>query len=175
MATEARTKIEREGLEPLGAVRLGPVVVVGDPLVITRNPSNGAYHATRTAPGEWQVFGRPHETDPDRLVEVVLVASAVVGQFWELYDDAVVTAVLPANASRIAVVDGPRKDDVDLCRSLYEPDVDALPWLLDDALVFAGDPTHEVMIRGAGEPASLVSIAFGPVPIVSSAAPIREE
>ncbi len=175
MPTENRSKIEREGLEPLGALRLGSVVVVGDPLVLARNPSNGAYHATRALSGMWQVFGRPHETDEDRLVEVVLVASAAAGQFWELYDDAVVAAVLASNAARIAVVDGPRKDDLELCRSLYEPDLDALPWLLDDALVLAGDPSHEVVVRCAGEPVSLVSIAFGPVPIMPSAAPIREE
>jgi hypothetical protein len=168
-------RIAREGLEPLGSIRLGGVVVIGDPLVIGRNPSNGAYHAARTAGGSWEVFGRPDEADPDRLVEVVLVATPVAARFWELYDDAVVTAVLAPQAKRIAVVDGPRKDDLSLCQAMYEPDLDALPWLVDDALVLAGDPAHEVVLRGAGEPAVLLSIAFGPVPIVPAAAPMTEE
>lgn len=175
METSVRAKIEREGLETLGSLRLGGVVVVGDPLVIGRNPSNGAYHAARTAAGTWQVFGRPQDSDPDRLVEVVLVASSAGSRFWELYDDAVVAAVLPTHAARIAVVDGPKKDDLELCRSLYEPDHDALPWLREDALVLAGDPAHEVVVRSAGEPAVFLSVAFGPVPIMPSAAPITEE
>ena len=175
MDAAVRAKIEREGLEPLGVLKFGGVVVVGDPLVIGRNPSNGAYHAARTAPGPWQVFGRPDEADADRLVEVVLVASSAANRFWDLYDDAVVAAVLPTHAARIAVVDGPRKDDLELCRSLYEPDQDALPWLRDDALVFAGDPSHEVVVRGVGEPVVFLSIAFGPVPIMPSAAPMTEE
>lgn len=163
------------GLEYIGAVALGGVTVAGDPLVIGRNPANGAYWGGRTERGAWVLFVREDPEAEGEITEVVAVAASNVGRLWDLYDEAYIAAELLPGTSRVTLLDGVRKEDAALRQSMYEPDEDALPWLLDDGAVFACPARQGIVVRVNAEPAALISLAFGAATSAVPSAPISEE
>jgi hypothetical protein len=170
-----RARIDRlaeDGLEYMGTITLGGVVVIGDPLVLGRTPANGAYTATRTASGAWDLLVR---ADGDEIVELIAVASYAIERFWDLYDEANPIGELPNGALRIALLDGTRKDDEAMRLAMYEPDAEGLPWVTDVGCVIAGVRDEIVGVRAAGEPAEFVSIAFGPMATAMPTVPFAEE
>lgn len=165
-------RLGEDGFEYMGSIGLGGVVVVGDPVVLGRTPANGAYAAARIAAGEWDVFVR---AEGDAIIELIAVADFAIERFTDLYDDANPAAVLPIRALRVAILDGSLKDDEAVRLAMYEPDVDGLPLLTDRGCVIAGDPEHPVVVRTAGEPAELVSVSLGAVPLSRPTQPFAEE
>lgn len=165
-------RLGEDGFEYMGDIAMGGVVVVGDPLVLGRTPANGAYAATRTAAGRWQVFVR---AEGDAIIEVVAVAEFANERLTDLYDEAHAMAELPTHALRVAILDATLKDDESVRLAMYEPDLEGLPLLTDRGCVIAGDPEHPVIVRIAGEPAELVSASLGPISSSVPTQPYAEE
>ena len=130
-------RLLNEGFELLGEVQLSDTVALGDPAALPTPPGLGAWRGLAIRPGAWLLFGRPWVRDRDQLEEVVAVRSNALERFYELYDGADDQGELPARSGRVALVDGPRREEVALLESLLEPDADALPWVTDAAAVFA--------------------------------------
>lgn len=167
--------LQEDGFEDLGTITLGGVLVVGDPAVLGRTPSNGAYHAAAAEPGVWRLLARAAEEDPDAIGEIVAVHESGLSTFYDLYDDADAAAELPADSGRVALLDGARKDDLALRGSLLEPEADALPWVVDDGVVVAAQAGGLPRVFQGGEsPLRLVAVAFGPRPFVPAGRPLTD-
>ncbi len=173
--TDVVRTLAADGLEPIGTITLGGVLVVGDPLVIGRTPANGAYHAASCEPGTWYLFVRAHESDPDAISELIAIHADGLPRFYELYDEAGVAGELPADSGRLTLLDGKKKDDVDLRTAMFEPDLDALPWVLDEGVVVGVMPGGLPRVfEGAESPLRYLSVGFGVRPLVPMGRPLTD-
>jgi hypothetical protein len=152
--------LKADGWEDLGTIALGGVAVVGDPAVLGRTPANGAYAATASRPGTWQLLGRAGD-DPEQLAEIVVIHEDDLGRFWDAYDDAIPLLDVPADSGRLAILDARQKDDTQLRAEMFEPE--DLPWVLDSGAVVAAPRQWLAhVIVGTASPATLIGVAFGP-------------
>ncbi len=160
-------KLAEDGLETLGDLDLGTRVVVGDP---GRFASETGVVRLAVAPGRWTLLGRAWERDPDELSELVLVHDSAVSDFYALYDGLVSAGEADLPGGRVAVLDARMAGDLDLVKSLYEPD--ELPWVLASGAVAGEGPGGPARVyRSATEPIGMILIALGPPPLQRPPAP----
>ncbi|MEQ1507866.1 MAG: hypothetical protein ABMB14_36900 [Myxococcota bacterium] len=158
-------QLVEDGLESLGTIELGGTLVVGDPTTLAGPSATGGWAGIAVRPGTWHVLARPWFRDRDLLDEVVLAHASAIPSFYEQYDDAQPVAALLLPIGRVCVLDGVLRTDLDVIRQLAEPDREALPFVLDRALVLSGieqNPAHVIAPRSSE--ALLVVIGLGRAP-----------
>jgi len=164
MNTDLRGFLVQDGLEYIGEFLCGKSLVVGDPARI-----GTASFRTDIDPGTWWLFLRMDERDQPQ--ELVACRSNLGSEFYEQYDSASVQSEFLVDSGRLAILDAALSTDVGLLREMFEPD--DLPWVLDRAAVCEGRSPARVYV-GDERPIRLLSVAFGPAPVIAQSAPISE-
>ncbi|MEL6346745.1 MAG: hypothetical protein AAFV53_26765 [Myxococcota bacterium] len=159
-----------DGLEALGTITIGDRLSIIDPLIGLEGPTAGV--VLPCAPGAWSVLGRAWAADRDMLEEVIAVHHSALPSFYSRYDEAQPRSVLLVKRQRLAMVDGPRARDVTLRAQMLHEDADALPWILDDGILFEtiGEQPAQLLLTDDDEHV-LISLVLAPLLRTQTARP----
>ena len=143
-----------DGLELLGELTLGVQTRVGDAGALL----GGGGESMATRPGAWTLVCRPLEEDPDLLEEVVAFHTPALPRFYERYDGAVRAAALPISSGRYVIAGA--SDLIARLEEMIEVEADALPWVMDDAVVVAGVRAEQasLLVPPGGDAVELFSL-----------------